>query len=89
MIRADTAKLFGWALECCLKPIAIAGCFVLVALLPKIKLELVLKDETVEPAVSAIVDSAFTGKIGDGKIFLYKLDDAIRIRSKERGTTAI
>lgn len=60
-----------------------------VDLLPKIKVELMLKDDGVEPAISAITDAAFTGKIGDGKIFLYKLDNAIRIRSKERGEVAI
>ena len=58
-------------------------------LLPKIKLELIVKDEQVEPAVAAITDAAFTGKIGDGKIFLYKVENAIRIRSKERGEVAI
>jgi nitrogen regulatory protein P-II 1 len=60
-----------------------------VDLLPKIKVELILKDDRVEPAVTAIMDAAFTGKIGDGKIFLYKVDNAIRIRSKERGEVAI
>jgi nitrogen regulatory protein P-II 1 len=60
-----------------------------VDLLPKIKLELVLKDDGVEGAVAAITEAAFTGKIGDGKIFLYKVDNAIRIRSKERGELAI
>lgn len=58
-------------------------------LLPKIKLELIVKDEQVEPAIAAITDAAFTGKIGDGKIFLYKVENAIRIRSKERGEVAI
>ncbi len=60
-----------------------------VDLLPKIKLELILKDESVEPAIDAIVEAAFTGKIGDGKIFYYQIDQAIRIRSKERGILAI
>jgi nitrogen regulatory protein P-II 1 len=60
-----------------------------VDLLPKIKLELVLKDDGVEPAIHAITEAAFTGKIGDGKIFLYTADEAIRIRSKERGEAAI
>jgi nitrogen regulatory protein P-II 1 len=60
-----------------------------VDLLPKIKLELVLMDDRVEPAITAIMDAAFTGKIGDGKIFQYKLDNVIRIRSKERGEAAI
>jgi len=60
-----------------------------VDLLPKVKLELVLNDESVEKAIDAIISAAYTGKIGDGKIFLYKLDDVIRIRSKERGIAAI
>ena len=60
-----------------------------VDLLPKIKLELVLKDETVDQAVESILNNAYTGKIGDGKIFLYKLDEVVRIRSQERGAAAI
>lgn len=60
-----------------------------VDLLPKIKLELVVQDEVVEQAVRVILDAAHTGQIGDGKIFLYKLDDAIRIRSQERGSVAV
>ena len=60
-----------------------------VDLLPKIKLELVLGDELVDPAIDAITEAAFTGKIGDGKIFVYKVDQAVRIRSKERGLAAI
>jgi nitrogen regulatory protein P-II 1 len=60
-----------------------------VDLLPKVKVELVLNDESVENAIDAIIGAAYTGKIGDGKIFLYKLDQAIRIRSKERGAAAI
>jgi nitrogen regulatory protein P-II 1 len=60
-----------------------------VDLLPKLKLELVVKDESVEPAIAAITEAAVTGKIGDGKIFLYKVDNAVRIRSKERGEAAI
>jgi nitrogen regulatory protein P-II 1 len=60
-----------------------------VDLLPKIKLELVLPDERVEEVVSAILRSAATGKIGDGKIFLYKVDEAIRIRNQERGAAAL
>ncbi len=60
-----------------------------VDLLPKIKLELILQKETVEPAIEAISNAAYTGKIGDGKIFLYNVDGAVRIRSKERGEQAI
>jgi nitrogen regulatory protein P-II 1 len=60
-----------------------------VDLLPKVKLEIVLNDELVERAVQAIVTAARTGKIGDGKIFLSRVDEAIRIRNEERGVTAI
>ena len=60
-----------------------------VDLLPKIKLEIVLNDELVERAVQAIVNAARTGKIGDGKIFLSRVDEAIRIRNEERGVTAL
>jgi nitrogen regulatory protein P-II 1 len=60
-----------------------------VDLIPKIKLELVLSDEMVEKAVHAIVIAARTGKIGDGKIFLTRVDDAIRIRNDERGESAL
>ena len=60
-----------------------------VDLLPKVKLEIVLNDELVERAVQAIVTAARTGKIGDGKIFLSRVDEAIRIRNEERGVTAL
>src|ERR1051326_1160440 len=60
-----------------------------VDLIPKIKLEMVLADDMVEKAVQAIVGAARTGKIGDGKIFLSKVDDAIRIRNDDRGDAAL
>ncbi len=60
-----------------------------VDLIPKIKIELVLADELVEKTVQTIVTAARTGKIGDGKIFLSKVDDAIRIRNDERGDSAL
>jgi nitrogen regulatory protein P-II 1 len=60
-----------------------------VDLLPKIKLEMVLVDDLAEKAIQAIVAAARTGKIGDGKIFLSRIDDAIRIRNDERGETAL
>jgi len=60
-----------------------------VDLLPKIKMEMVLPDDLVEKAVQAIAGAARTGKIGDGKIFLSRIDDAIRIRNDERGETAL
>lgn len=58
-------------------------------LLPKIKLEIVLKDDFVEKAVDAITNAATTGKIGDGKIFLFKVEEAVRIRNLERGVAAL
>ena len=60
-----------------------------VDLIPKTKLEMVVADESVERVVRAIVSSARTGKIGDGKIFLSRIDDAIRIRNDERGEGAL
>ena len=57
--------------------------------LPKIKLELVLPDGQVEAAVAAIIASAKTGKIGDGKIFVLPVDEAIRIRTSETGDHAV
>ena len=60
-----------------------------VDLLPKVKLEMVVSDDLAEKAVQAILASARTGKIGDGKIFLSKIDDAIRIRNDERGGSAL
>ena len=60
-----------------------------VDLLPKIKIEMVLPDEMVDKAVEAIIKAARTGKIGDGKIFLSTVGDAIRIRNEDRGQTAI
>lgn len=60
-----------------------------VDLLPKVKIEVVLRDEIVEKAVEAITKAAATGRIGDGKIFLFKVADVIRIRNQERGVTAL
>ncbi len=57
--------------------------------LPKIKLELVVPDLRVDPAVAAIVKSAKTGKIGDGKVFVSSIEDAIRIRTEEKGEKAV
>src|SRR5215470_8058750 len=57
--------------------------------LPKIKVEVVLADSVVSPAVEAIVKAAKTGKIGDGKVFVYPIDEAIRIRTDETGEKAI
>jgi nitrogen regulatory protein P-II 1 len=60
-----------------------------VDLIPKIKIELVLADGMVEKVVQAIATAARTGKIGDGKIFLSRVDEAIRIRNDERGEGAL
>jgi nitrogen regulatory protein P-II 1 len=60
-----------------------------VDLIPKTKLEMVLADSLVDKAVNAILGAARTGKIGDGKIFLSRIDEAIRIRNDERGEGAL
>jgi nitrogen regulatory protein P-II 1 len=60
-----------------------------VDLIPKIKIEMVLADDRVDKAIGVIVTAARTGKIGDGKIFLSKIADAIRIRNDERGDNAL
>ena len=57
--------------------------------LPKIKLELVLPDNRVDAAITAIVGAAKTGKIGDGKIFVSTVSEAIRIRTEEKGDAAV
>jgi nitrogen regulatory protein P-II 1 len=60
-----------------------------VDLLPKVKLELVVHDDAVEKVIDAIAAAARTGHIGDGKIFVSRIDEAIRIRNDERGETAL
>jgi len=60
-----------------------------VDLLPKIKLELVVLDEVLDQVVRTIVKTAQTGKIGDGKIFVTRVDEAVRIRNDERGDIVI
>ena len=60
-----------------------------VDVLPKIKLEVVVTDTMAERAIQAILTAARTGKIGDGKVFVSHIDEAIRIRNDERGETAL
>jgi nitrogen regulatory protein P-II 1 len=60
-----------------------------VDLLPKVKIEIVAKDEDVEKLVNAIMESARTGAIGDGKIFILPVEEAIRIRTGEKGENAL
>ncbi|MEI6342454.1 MAG: P-II family nitrogen regulator [Verrucomicrobiota bacterium] len=57
--------------------------------LPKLKLEVVVTDQLVDAAVAAIIRGAKTGKIGDGKIFVSTIDEAVRIRTDERGEHAV
>lgn len=57
--------------------------------LPKIKLELVIADDRADAAVQAIIGAAKTGKIGDGKIFVSNVEDAVRIRTGEKGASAV
>jgi nitrogen regulatory protein PII len=57
--------------------------------LPKVKIEIVLSDEQIAAAVDVIIKSARTGKIGDGKVFISTIEEAVRIRTDERGEKAI
>jgi nitrogen regulatory protein PII len=57
--------------------------------LPKIKVEVVLSDSQVSAAINAIVKAARTGKIGDGKVFVSPIEDAVRIRTEEKGEEAV
>ena len=60
-----------------------------VDLLPKVKIEIVLPDRLVDRAIEVVSNTARSGKIGDGKIFLSRVDDAVRIRNDERGESAL
>ncbi len=60
-----------------------------VTFLPKIKLEVVIPDSMIDKVISTIIEKAKTGNIGDGKIFLYSLEDVIRIRTGDKGEAAI
>ncbi len=57
--------------------------------LPKIKVELVIVDEKLEEAITTIVKAAKTGKIGDGKVFVSNIEEAVRIRTEEKGSSAV
>ena len=65
------------------------GAEYVVDFLPKVKIELVIEDSMLEKAVDAIKSAAHTGRIGDGKIFILPIEDAIRVRTGERGGDAI
>ena len=65
------------------------GAEYVVDFLPKVKLEIVVEDDMLDRAVEAIQNAAHTGRIGDGKIFIFPIEDAIRVRTGERGREAI
>lgn len=65
------------------------GAEYVVDFLPKVKIELVIGDELLNPAVDAIIKAAYTGKIGDGKIFVKNVEEVIRIRTGETGVDAV
>ena len=60
-----------------------------VEFLPKVKLEIVVDDKDAETVIDAICDTVQTGEVGDGKIFVYPVEDVVRVRTKERGCTAV
>jgi len=65
------------------------GAEYVVDFLPKIKIDVVVKDDMVDETIKVIVESAKTGKIGDGKIFVSSLEEVVRIRTEEKGSEAI
>lgn len=65
------------------------GTEVMVEFVPKVKLEIVMEAEMVEPAIKAVREAACTGEVGDGKIFVVPIDEVVRIRTGERGRQAI
>ena len=65
------------------------GAEYIVDFLPKVKIEVVLDDDQVDEAIEAIIDAAKTDKIGDGKIFISSIEQAIRIRTRESGSEAL
>jgi nitrogen regulatory protein P-II 1 len=65
------------------------GAEYIVDFLPKVKIELIIEDQQLEAAIEAIQKAAHTGRIGDGKIFISSIEDAIRIRTGERGAEAV
>ena len=60
-----------------------------VDLLPKVKLDMVVRDAMVEPVLKAIMDAARTGEVGDGKVFVSAVEDILRVRTGERGEVAV
>ena len=81
--RRGRASVAGRAYGC------IRGAEYVVDFLPKVKVEIVLADETAEAAIEAIRNAAQTGRIGDGKIFVSNIEEVIRIRTGETGNDAI
>ena len=67
----------------------VRGTEVLLNVIPKVKIELVVEDAAVEPIISTICAVARTGEVGDGKIFVYPVDECVRIRTGERGEAAV
>jgi nitrogen regulatory protein P-II 1 len=65
------------------------GSRVNISLLPKLKVESVVSDEIVDKAVDAIVGAAYTGEIGDGRLFVYDVEESVRIRTGERGEETV
>lgn len=82
------SQVFGCGLQKGKKEIY-RGAEIEISLLPKIKVEIVTDDSSVESIVDAVTKVARTGNVGDGKIFIFDIEDAIRIRTGERGEKAI
>jgi nitrogen regulatory protein PII len=65
------------------------GAEVIISFIPKVKIEVIVADSMAEPVISAIREKSRTGSIGDGKIFVTRLDDVVRVRTGEHGSAAI
>ena len=88
MVFGSNVSGFGWIGEV-LAHTGRGGEAYMVDMLPKVKVELVVQDDATERVVQAIMKAAWTGNIGDGKIFILPVEDAVRVRTGERGDVAL
>lgn len=88
-IGGVSGMLFGNSFQFVVQAISVIVIIIYSDLIPKTRIELVVKDENVDVIIDTIKKSAHTGNIGDGKIFIYPIDSVIRIRTGEEGHNAI
>lgn len=88
-IGLNTVSVIGRGIQKGITHVGRSGEKVVIDMLPKLKVEIVVRDQDVEKAVDVILSSARTGNIGDGKIFITPVEDVIRVRTGERGEKAL